>query len=135
MMAGEKLGVGHEPRHGEAYVRSWVQALRNDSEEIRAAAADAQRISGWVVTRERDRGPGADGAGAPRRGGRHRRRRRSAMLPPRRRAGAAGGPAGAGPRRGRLRLPGRLRWGGPAAAGRTRSTACGASCRAAPAGS
>lgn len=30
MMSGEKLGVGHEPRHGTAYVASWVQALKDD---------------------------------------------------------------------------------------------------------
>ena len=30
MMAGERLGVGHEPRHGTSYVASWVKALEND---------------------------------------------------------------------------------------------------------
>ena len=55
MMTGEKLGVGHEPRHGTAYVGSWVKALENDPREIRAAAVDAQRISDWLLTRERER--------------------------------------------------------------------------------
>ena len=55
MMAGEKLGVGHEPRHGHAYVASWVKALENDPREIRAACVDAQRMSDWLVERERER--------------------------------------------------------------------------------
>ena len=57
MMTGEKLGVGHEPRHGTAYVSSWIKALENDPREIRAAAVDAQRMSDWLLARERDRTP------------------------------------------------------------------------------
>ena len=53
MMTGEKLGVGHEARHG---VRQLVdQALENDPREIRAAAVEAQRMSDWLLARERDR--------------------------------------------------------------------------------
>ena len=55
MMTGEKLGVGHEPRHGTAYVSSWVKALQDDPREIRAAAVDAQKISDWLLARERER--------------------------------------------------------------------------------
>ena len=55
MMTGEQLGVGHEPRHGTAYVSSWIKALENDPKEIRAAAVDAQRISDWLLARERGR--------------------------------------------------------------------------------
>ena len=55
MMTGEQLGVGHEPRHGTAYVSSWIKTLENDPKEIRAAAVDAQRISDWLMARERDR--------------------------------------------------------------------------------
>lgn len=55
MMSGEKLGVGHEPRHGTAYVASWVQALKDDQREIRAACVDAQRASDWLLSRERQR--------------------------------------------------------------------------------
>ena len=54
MMTGEQLGVGHKPRHGTAYVSSWIKALENDSKEIRAAAVDAQRISDWLMARERE---------------------------------------------------------------------------------
>ena len=55
MMTGEQLGVGHEPRHGTAYVSSWIKALENDAKEIRAAAVDAQRISDWLMARDRER--------------------------------------------------------------------------------
>ena len=58
MMTGEQLGVGHEPRHGTAYVSSWIKALENDPKEIRAAAVDAQRISDWLLSRERERSLG-----------------------------------------------------------------------------
>ena len=58
MMTGERLGVGHEPRHGTAYVSSWIKALENDPREIRAAAVDAQRISDWLLARERERSLG-----------------------------------------------------------------------------
>ena len=62
MMTGEQLGVGHEPRHGTAYVSSWIKALENDPKEIRAAAVDAQRISDWLMARERERSLGNDKA-------------------------------------------------------------------------
>ncbi len=60
MMTGEQLGVGHEPRHGTAYVRSWIKALENNPKEIRAAAVDAQRISDWLMARERERNKDAE---------------------------------------------------------------------------
>ena len=53
MMAGEQLGVGHEPRHGTAYVASWIKAVQNDPREIRLAAVDAQKAADWLVARER----------------------------------------------------------------------------------
>ena len=62
MMTGEQLGVGHEPRHGTAYVSSWIKALENDPKEVRAAAVDAQRIADWLLARERERSPGDDKA-------------------------------------------------------------------------
>ena len=60
MMAGEQLGVGHEPRHGHSYVASWVKALENDPKEIRYAAVDAQKAADWIIeraTRARELGP------------------------------------------------------------------------------
>ena len=53
MMAGEHLGVGHEPRHGTSYVASWVKALKNDPREIRLAVVDVQKACDWLCDRER----------------------------------------------------------------------------------
>ncbi|MYD87101.1 MAG: DUF1738 domain-containing protein [Acidobacteria bacterium] len=53
MMTGEQLGVGHEPRHGAAYVSSWIKALENDPKETRAEAVDAQRIAECLIARAR----------------------------------------------------------------------------------
>ena len=61
MMTGEQLGVRHEPRHGTAYVSSSIQALENNPKEIAAAAVDAQRISDWLIARERERRLGNEG--------------------------------------------------------------------------
>ena len=72
MMTGEQLGVGHEPRHGTAYVSSWIKALENDPKEIRAAAVDAQRISDWLLARERERSLGDEQAEHGRPEGRRR---------------------------------------------------------------
>ena len=49
MMAGERLEVGHAPRHGHAYVASWIKALENDPDQVRRAAADAERIASWLT--------------------------------------------------------------------------------------
>ena len=78
MMTGERLGVGHEPRHGTAYVASWVKALQENPREVREACVDAQRASDWLVARERERvteqekgapGPEADERESRARGG------------------------------------------------------------------
>ena len=55
MITGDRLGVGHEPRHGTAYVSLWIKALENEPKEMRAAAVDAQRISDWLIARDRER--------------------------------------------------------------------------------
>ena len=55
MMMGERVGVGHGPSRGAAYVEGWVAALEEDPREIRRAAADAQKISDFVLTRSRER--------------------------------------------------------------------------------
>ena len=55
MMTGERVGVGHDPSRGAAYVESWIQALEEDPREIRRAAADAQKISDFVLERHRER--------------------------------------------------------------------------------
>ncbi len=55
MMTGDRVGVGHDPRRGAAYVEGWIQVLENDPLEIRRAAADAWRISDYVLARRRER--------------------------------------------------------------------------------
>ncbi len=55
MMTGERVGVGHDPSRGAAYVEGWIQALEEDPREIRRAAADAQKISDFVLERHRER--------------------------------------------------------------------------------
>ena len=60
MMTGERVGVGHDPGRGAAYVEGWVQALEEDPREIRRAAADAQKISDFVLVRHRERQPARD---------------------------------------------------------------------------
>ena len=54
-MTGERVGVGHDPSRGAAYVESWVAVLKEDPREIRRAAADAQKISDFVIERSRER--------------------------------------------------------------------------------
>lgn len=49
MMLGERLHVGHEPRHGQAYVASWIRALDDDPNAVRKAAADSERIADWLT--------------------------------------------------------------------------------------
>lgn len=43
-MAGESLGIGHDPGQHHAYIASWVKVLKEDPAELMRAAADAQRI-------------------------------------------------------------------------------------------
>ena len=57
MMTGERVGVGHDPSRGAAYVEGWVKALEEDPREIRRAAADAQKISDFVLARHIEREP------------------------------------------------------------------------------
>ena len=55
MMTGDRLGTGHDPDRGAAYVEGWVTALEDDPREIHRAAADAQRISNYVIEPARER--------------------------------------------------------------------------------
>ena len=56
MMTNTELGIGHESRHGAAYVSSWVQALEEHPKEIGEAAHDAQAMSGYMLERGREIG-------------------------------------------------------------------------------
>jgi putative DNA primase/helicase len=49
MILGEELGVGHDPKQHTAYVGSWIKALQDDPLEIFRAAADAEKIQGYVL--------------------------------------------------------------------------------------
>ena len=49
MMLGERLGLGHQPQDGQAYVAGWLRALKNDPDAVRKATADAQRIADWLA--------------------------------------------------------------------------------------
>ena len=59
MMTGERLGIGHLPRdghgNGAAYVKSWIQALSDEPREIYRAAAEAERISRYLMEPARER--------------------------------------------------------------------------------
>ena len=55
MMMGERIGIGHDPSRGAAYVESWVEVLEKDPREIRRAAADAQKISDYILEHTRQR--------------------------------------------------------------------------------
>ena len=54
MMTGETIRIGHGPRR-VAYAESWIEVLEKDTPEIRRAAADAQKISDYVLVRSRQR--------------------------------------------------------------------------------
>ena len=54
MMTGDRLRTGHDPARGAAYVEGWVAALDEDPREIHRAAAEAQRMSNYLVGRARE---------------------------------------------------------------------------------
>ena len=54
MMTGDRLKTGHDPARGAAYVEGWIAALEEDPREIHRAAADAQRMSNYLVDRARE---------------------------------------------------------------------------------
>ena len=51
MMTGERVGVGHDPQRGAAYVEGWVKALEKDPHEIHRAARDAQKMTDHLMER------------------------------------------------------------------------------------
>ena len=48
-------GVGHDGSRGAAYVAGWIKALEEDPKEIYKAAADAQKISDYLMRPIRER--------------------------------------------------------------------------------
>ena len=55
MMTGDRLGTGHDPSRGAAYVSSWVEVLDKNPQEIVNASAEAQRMSNYLVSRTEER--------------------------------------------------------------------------------
>ena len=55
MMTGEQCGVGHDGSRGAAYVQGWLKALEQDPKEMYKAAADAQKISDYLMRPIRER--------------------------------------------------------------------------------
>ena len=45
LMVGDQLGIGHDPGQHAAYLKSWVQVLKEDPKEILRASRDADKIS------------------------------------------------------------------------------------------
>ncbi|EPG9766572.1 zincin-like metallopeptidase domain-containing protein [Escherichia coli] len=52
MILGDELGIGHDPDQHVAYVGSWIKALQDDPLEIFRAAADAEKIHGFMLDLE-----------------------------------------------------------------------------------
>jgi len=57
LMIGDQLGIGHDPGQHTAYVTSWVQVLKEDLKEILRASGDADKISNYVLSLEKERMP------------------------------------------------------------------------------
>ena len=55
MMTGDRLGTGHDPSRGAAYVSSWVEVLDKNPQEIVNASAEAQRMSNYLISRTQER--------------------------------------------------------------------------------
>jgi len=54
---GERLGIGHDPTQHAAYVKSWIQILRDDPRELFRAAAAAERVVEFLKVPELVREP------------------------------------------------------------------------------
>ncbi|WP_020405856.1 zincin-like metallopeptidase domain-containing protein [Hahella ganghwensis] len=52
MVLGDELSLGRDPGQHAAYVKSWVRVLENDPLEIFRAAAEAEKISEFVLSFE-----------------------------------------------------------------------------------
>jgi len=56
-MIGDRLGIGHDPGQHAAYVKRWVQVLKEDPKEILRASRDADMITGYLLGLEKERLP------------------------------------------------------------------------------
>lgn len=55
LMLGERMDIGHDPGQHAAYIGSWIKVLKEDPREIFRAAADAERIAGFIMGFENER--------------------------------------------------------------------------------
>ena len=55
LMVGDQLGIGHDPGQHAAYVKSWIEVLKEDPKEILRASRDADKITGYVLELEKER--------------------------------------------------------------------------------
>ena len=49
LIVGNETGIGHDPSQHAAYVASWIKVLREDPLEIFRAAADAEKVSTFLI--------------------------------------------------------------------------------------
>ncbi|WP_286883072.1 ArdC family protein [Sphingobacterium sp. UBA5980] len=55
MLIGDEFKIGHDPGQHAAYVKGWIEMLKNNPYEIHAAATDAERIFSYLLDFERKR--------------------------------------------------------------------------------
>ncbi|MCT8349400.1 ssDNA-binding domain-containing protein [Photorhabdus temperata] len=55
LMIGDELQIGHAPGQHAAYVKSWVKVLKDDPKEILRAAKDAEAISSYLLSHEKEK--------------------------------------------------------------------------------
>lgn len=55
LMIGDELQIGHDPGQHAAYVKSWVKVLKDDPKEILRAAKDAESISSYLLSHEKEK--------------------------------------------------------------------------------
>lgn len=55
MLIGNEFKIGHDPGQHAAYVKGWIEMLKNNPYEIHAAATDAERIFSYLLDFERKR--------------------------------------------------------------------------------
>lgn len=49
LLLGQELAIGHDHQHHASYVASWISMLKRDPLELMRAAADAEKISTYVL--------------------------------------------------------------------------------------
>ena len=55
MLIGDEFKIGHDPGQHVAYVKGWIEILKNNPFEIHAAATDAEKIFSYLLDFERKR--------------------------------------------------------------------------------